>query len=143
VLNPGDADVTLTFDLTVNDGTNTSAVDSVTIVLTAPLIVNGPPVADAGPHQTGLGWREQKLQPGDHVDLNGTGSTDPDGDSLAYAWIQTAGPSVIITDGDTANPSFYAPAPLYRYVKLLFTLTVTDPSGAHDTDEVIIKIWNY
>jgi hypothetical protein len=142
VLNPGDADVTLTFDLTVNDGTNTSAVDSVTIVLTAPLIVNGPPVANAGLDQTGLKWLEQKLHPGDHVDLNGTGSTDPDGDSLTYVWMQTAGPSVIIIGGDTAGPSFYAPFLLGRYVKLFFTLTVTDPSGAQDTDEVLIKIWN-
>ncbi|MFT6905159.1 MAG: cytoskeletal protein CcmA (bactofilin family) [Oleiphilaceae bacterium] len=142
VLNPGDADVTLIFDLTVNDGTTTSAVDSVTIVLTAPLVVNGPPIADAGPDQTGLKWLEQKLHPGDNVDLNGTGSTDPDGDSLTYAWIQTGGPSVIITGGDTAGPSFYAPVFLGWYVKLFFTLTVTDPSGAQDTDEVLLKIWN-
>jgi len=58
--------------LIVNDGTNNSAPKSVTIR------VNTPPVANAGNHQT--------VFIGSSVTLNGSGSSDVDGDSLSYQW---------------------------------------------------------
>ena len=57
---------TLTFELTVDDGDGGTDTDTVTIT------VNGIPTADAGP--------DQAVNLGDTVTLDGTGSTDPDGD---------------------------------------------------------------
>jgi len=58
---------------------------------------NQAPVADAGlSRYAGV----------DAVILDGTGSFDPDDSgSLLYAWQQTAGPSVVITDSNTATPT--------------------------------------
>ena len=46
-------------------------------------VANTPPTANAGPDQT--------VASGATVNLNGTGSTDPDGTIASYAWTQTAG----------------------------------------------------
>ena len=40
--------------------------------------------------------------------LNGSGSSDPDGDVLTYAWAQTGGSAVILSNVGTATPSFTA-----------------------------------
>ena len=59
---------------------------------------NDAPVADAGTPQT--------VGEGATVTLTGTG-TDPEGESLTYAWSQTGGtPSVTLTGADTASASF-------------------------------------
>ena len=60
--------------LVVNDGTVNSAPDSATISTG-----NVPPVAKAGPNQGG------KL-PGALITLNGSGSSDANGDPLTYSW---------------------------------------------------------
>ena len=48
-----------------------------------PTSENRPPVANAG--------ADQSVLDGTEVHLNGGGSSDPDGDSLTYFWIQTSG----------------------------------------------------
>ena len=65
--------------------------------------VNQAPTADAGDDQT--------VAAGATVNLDGTGSSDPDaGDTLDYTWTQTGGTAVTLTGADTATPSFTAPA---------------------------------
>ena len=61
---------------------------------------NQPPVADAGTDQT--------VFVGDTVQLNGSGSSDPDGDALAFVWSLTApaGSSASLSDPAAVNPSF-------------------------------------
>jgi subtilisin family serine protease len=114
---------TLTFRLTVTDARGLTATDDVTIT------VNGAPLVDAG--------EDRAVDPDVTVTLDGTGTTDPDGDDLEYLWNQDAGPIVALTGIDTATPTFVAPA---GPVELTFTLTATDEGGATGTDTVTIAI---
>ena len=60
--------------------------------------------------------------------LDGRGSIDPDGSIASYAWSQTAGPAVTLSNAGTASPTFTAPAVDTNTV-LAFSLTVTDNRG--------------
>ena len=62
---------------------------------------NSAPIANAGADQTVL----QRSR----VTLDGTGSSDPDGDSLTYTWTQTGGPTVAITNSRSPTAGFDAP----------------------------------
>ena len=66
--------------LVVSDGQVSSAPDTVVVST-----VSSAPVARAGP--------DQLVSAGDTVVLDGSGSTDVDGDALAYAWSVTSSPS--------------------------------------------------
>ncbi|MGH9387269.1 MAG: PKD domain-containing protein [Vicinamibacterales bacterium] len=115
--------------LIVGDGTLLSAPDTLTVTAeTAPL--NRPPTAAAGSDST--------VQTGVTVVLDGTGSTDPDGDSLSFAWAfvaQPAGSAAVLVDASTATPSFVPDRPGQFVVQLI----VTDTHGAASVaDEVTI-----
>lgn len=118
---------TLTFELAANDGSATTT-DSVTITVAANLA----PIAEAGQPQTVAG--------GSPVNLDGTGSSDPEYDPLVYNWTQVSGPSVILTGANTATPTFTAPARTNSAQTLEFEVRVTDTFDATDTDRVIITI---
>ena len=75
--------------------------------------------------------------PGERVTLDGSESTDPNGDRLSFAWEQTAGETVVLSGADTARLSFTAPA---GSAVLTFRLTVTDPDGLTDTDDVSVVV---
>jgi hypothetical protein len=47
---------------------------------------------------------------GETVTLNGGQSDDPDGDEITYSWAQTGGPSVSLSESESASPSFAAVA---------------------------------
>lgn len=98
------------------------------------MVINNPPVANAGP--------DQNVDEGATVVLNGTGSTDPNpGQTLTYAWMQMGGPPVTLTGAATATPTFPAPeiADL-SCVSFTFQLKVTDSCGATATDTVVINV---
>ncbi|MFC1476251.1 Ig-like domain-containing protein, partial [Candidatus Zixiibacteriota bacterium] len=85
---------TYIFELTVYDGQDYSIPDSVTVT-----VLNQDPTADAGP--------DQDLIPiSSLVTLDGSGSSDPDGDSLGYHWSQTLGPAVTLSDSNALDPQF-------------------------------------
>ncbi len=122
------ADVELIFSLIVNDGENDSSAATVTITTTAG--PNNPPTADAGADQT--------VTEGASVTLNGSGSSDPEGASLSYAWTQVGTPAVALTGEDTATPTFTAPRELLANVELVFSLIVND--SANDSSAATVTI---
>jgi hypothetical protein len=116
------------FELVTFDGQLFSPPDEVVVIVNAP--ANSVPTADAGEDQT--------AKVGDTVTLNGSGSSDPDGDPLSYSWTQIEGPeSVALGGATTAQARFEAPeVGLYQ-----FRLVVTDgqASSAPDTTAVTVE----
>lgn len=81
----------------------------------------------------------QVVGSGAMVTLNGSGSNDPDGDNLSYAWSQTLGPTVTLSNANTATASFRAPS-VNSDTVLRFALQVTDPGGLGDTSTVNVTV---
>ena len=127
-----DVEGTYTVKLRVDDGTDFTN-DTMTLTV-EPGSTNTVPVADAGADQDQCG-------PGD-ISLDGSGSTDADGDALTYAWVFISVPSgsalvnADITDRKTDAASF-TPDAEGSYSLRLFA---TDPSGDSDTDRVDIEV---
>ena len=120
--------------------------DDLALQLEALRDINDPPIADAGDDQT--------VDEGTLVTLDGTGSFDPDGDALAFAWTQTVGPPVTLSDVTAAQPQFTAPPVGPPGETLRFALEVTDgtrgvqllggqgPRGEGATDSVDVIVEN-
>ena len=120
--------VTLTFQLIVNDGTVDSVVDTVELTVSN---VNEVPTAQAGQDQTDI--TEATL-----VTLDGSNSSDLDGDVLTYSWTQTgAAPIVTLSDATAASPTFMAPA-VADTTTLSFELIVND--GLSDSAPAIVSV---
>ena len=127
---PREADTpdTLTIRVTATDGTETAdAVFTLSVVE-----VNDLPTANAGLDQT--------VGEGETVTLDGSGSFDPEGLPLTYAWTQTGGPGVALSGADTASPAFTAPDRLADDATLRFALVVTDASNASTADDVLVLV---
>ncbi len=106
-------------------------------IATKPAAANAAPVAHAGPDQA-------NVQSGAMVTLNGSGSSDDDGDALTYAWTQTGGsPSVTLTGATTVNPTFTAPTLARGAADSVFTFSLTVNDGtvdsAADTVQITVK----
>ncbi len=90
-------------------------------VFVVKVTTNNPPVADAGP--------DRSLFTGQSFTLDGSGSFDPDGDPLTYAWSE-GGATVSTSQSVTLT------RPMGTY---LFTLAASDHS-ASDSDSVAITV---
>lgn len=119
----------LTFDLVVSDGISSSVADSVTVTVAA----NRVPVANAGTDQG-------PIDTGSTITLNGGGSTDPDGDPLTYSWTQISGPAVTLSNPNSANPSFVAPAVSGGSQDIVFQLVVSDGQVSSAPDQVRVTV---
>jgi hypothetical protein len=75
------------------------------------------------------------------VSLDGSASSDPDDDSITYAWTQTAGSTVTITNSDMAQASFDAPdvTVVNTPETLTFQLEVSDGSLTN-TDNIDVTV---
>jgi PKD repeat protein len=85
---------------------------------------NSPPVADAG------GGRTVEL--GSSVTLDGSGSTDPDGDALAYTWT-----------GDFAGGTATGVSPTVTFASVgahTVTLSVDDGHGHTSTATTVVRV---
>ncbi|HEX6883973.1 MAG TPA: hypothetical protein VF530_11375 [Planctomycetota bacterium] len=91
-------------------------------------IVNRPPVADAGSDQPAVECTSHTTT---SVQLDGTASSDPDGDSLTYSW---SSPGVVFDDPLSATPIGQFP----KGTKVV-TLTVSD-GIEQDQDTVSITV---
>src|SRR5437867_2714617 len=120
--------ITLTFKLVANDTSGATGSDTVLVTVND---VNKPPVANAGPNQIVIETSA--------VSLYGLNSSDADGDALTYSWNQTAGLSVVLSNVNSATPSFTAPRVVGNTV-LTFVLTVSDPFGGNSSASVNITV---
>ncbi|NWG12949.1 MAG: tandem-95 repeat protein [Acidobacteria bacterium] len=114
--------------LIVNDGETGSEPDTVSITT-----ANSPPVAHAGP--------DQSVHAGNTVILDGSASTDVDGDLLTFAWSFASKPAdsmAVLSGAATINPTFVADLPGNYVVRL----TVHDGKVSSPPDEVTISAAN-
>ena len=88
---------------------------------------NRPPVSNAGSDQTVV---HSVL-----VTLVGSGSSDPDGDTITYSWVQTLGGVVSLSSSTVSNPTFSTTSA----DTLVFQLTVSD-GRLTSTDTVTITV---
>jgi hypothetical protein len=124
-----DVDGAYVVQLVVADGAAESAPDTVTITAAT---ANLPPLAHAGP--------DQAVAPGAVVTLDGSGSADPNGDALTYAWTLASRPegSLASLSGaeGLAGPTFTADIE-GTYV---LELVVSDGAATSAPDSVIVTV---
>ncbi len=115
-----------TIQLQVYDGTDYTA--DTMIIFRQP---NFAPTAEAGANQTAVRYANRTVQ------LNGSGSTDPDGDPLTYSWSVTsrpAGSSAVLTGTTIVNPTITLDLPGTYAI----SLTVNDGETSSSADTLSI-----
>ncbi|MHB8634498.1 MAG: PKD domain-containing protein [Thermoplasmatota archaeon] len=117
--------VRLAFALVVTDNGRESDPATVVVTVAGP---DRPPVARAG--------APQSVDPGANVVLDGSQTSDPDGDPVAASWTQISGPEVVLADASSLHPSFMAPPA----GELLFALRADDGAGGVDSQTVAVTV---
>jgi len=111
------------FSVVCSDGFLSSVADEVIVTVNA---ANHAPTANAG--------ADQNVTAGQQVVLSGTGSADPDNDTLSYFWRQVSGTQVTLSNAATAS-AYFTPSAPGTYV---FELTVSDGKVSSVPDSVSI-----
>ena len=119
------ANTTVTFTLTVSDGTNDGVTDQVEITVTN----NNPPTVNAG--------ADQAVDEGDTVTLTGTATDDGD-DPLTYRWTHDSSLAITMTNDTSLSTTFTVPAATAD-TTVTFTLTADDGTDTH-SDTVTVTI---
>ncbi len=121
-----DKDTPITFQLVVTNSIGISSSPSEVTIISRPV----PPIADAG--------RNQEVQPLQTVHLDGSASFDPSGFiPLTYQWTQTSGPTISLSNPNSATPSFVAPN-VSDDTTLSFQLVVTNSIGVPSSPSSVV-----
>lgn len=122
-------DTSLSFTLVASDGTASSAPAQVSLTVRGN---NKGPIAVAGADVT--------VVSGESVQLDGSGSSDPEGGALSFAWQQEeAGSRVTFAGANTAKPTVTAPV-VTAGERLTVVLYVRDPQGAVGSATVHLNV---
>jgi len=113
------------FSVVCSDGSLSSQPDEVVVVVNS---INQAPTANAGP--------DADVQSGTKVYLDGSGSTDPDGDELTCQWTQSSGEVVYLNDSNSLQPWFDA----YEEGSYEFELVVSDTMADSIPDTVLVRV---
>ena len=115
----GAAEATETFELSLQNPTNAAlgATTTTQVVIADGNGQNSAPNSVAGGGQT--------VASGARVTLDGSGSNDPNGGTLTYAWVQMSGDAVTLENPNSASASFTAPTVASDRL-LQFQLTVSN-----------------
>ncbi len=119
-------DEVLTFELTVSDG-SLSASDTVHVKV---LQKNRPPVITPFPGMD--------VDEGKPVELTAS-ATDPEGESVSYAWTKTSGPDVVLSGVETPTLSFIAPE-VPADATLVFEVVVSDGTASSAPYQVTVGV---
>ncbi len=117
------------FDFTIGTIVNATNADPTSSTTIRNDDANLTPTADAG--------SDFEVTSGTAFSLDGSDSSDPDGQPLGYLWEQTGGPEAVLRDetSEVAHvDGIRGPA------TLTFRLTVTDSAGATDVDSVTVVV---
>ncbi len=134
-----DVEGTYVATLTVTDTDNNNATDATTI--TATEAVGNPPVAvivDKNNNPISEDRNNNTVTVTSPYELDGSRSSDPDGDALTYAWTiagKPAGSSSATITGNDQDKAVFTPDVVGDYV---IRLTVSDPGGNTNAAEVTL-----
>jgi hypothetical protein len=129
---------TLTFQLVVTNTAGTPSTPAlVNVTVNAPPALQRAPLASAGPAQT--------VASGAIVQLNGTGSSDPNTPALPFTltWVQTGfggQAPVVLSNPGAATPTFRAPVSPLLPLALTFQVTATNTAARSATATVTITV---
>lgn len=125
-------DTQFTFSLIVNDGMTDSDLDDVVItVKNKDINTNNIPVANAG--------IDQIVNEGDIVTLDGTNSSDADGDKLYYEW--TVPTNIKLNSTTNSQPVFIAPS-VAEDTQYDISLIINDGKINSTPDNIVILVKN-
>ncbi|MCB2154771.1 hypothetical protein KQI84_07775 [bacterium] len=119
---------TVAFDLYIADDLQPSLPDRVNIDIGT---FNDPPVTDAGIDFSAYEHAR--------VTLDGTGTTDDEGDTIYYQWTQIGGPTVELSGASTSTPTFWSPG-VDTSTILTFQLITNDGDLTGSTEQVTVTI---
>lgn len=125
--------VSLTFELMVTDAGGLPDKDSCIVNITQITPENQPPTAMVAPDYT-------ETTEGTLVTMDGSGSTDPEGEPLSYVWSQEEGEPVSLSASTSAVTTFTAPKSDTFGKNIKLKLTVKDPRGLQSAIDASVHV---
>ncbi len=128
----GQSQITLSFQILVTDNSGATSTDSIDITVNTNAS-NIAPSVNAG--------NDQLVQQQDSVQLTATAS-DSDGSITSYAWSQTSGNQINLSNPSSNNASFIAPDLQNSNTSesYSFDITVTDNEGLQSSDSITVTV---